>query len=60
MKWNNSWGDLAAGAPLRGLGPYTPDALGTHNYKCVLDVNNTINEIHEDNNVQEVLFKAVK
>ena len=60
MKWNNSWGDLGAGKPLRGLGSYTPDAPGTHNFKCVLDVNNTINESHEDNNVKEILFKVVK
>lgn len=60
MKWNNSWGDLGVEKPLTGFGPYTPDALGIHNYKCVLDVNKQINEIHEDNNVKEILFKVVK
>ncbi len=60
MKWNNSWGDLGAGKPLRGLGPYTPDTEGTHNFKCVLDVNNQIAEGHEDNNIKEVLFMVVK
>ncbi len=60
MMWNNSWGDLAAGKPLRGLGPYTPTTLGIHNFKCTLDVNDTIKETHEDNNNLEVLFKVVK
>jgi subtilase family serine protease len=60
MKWNNSWSDLGAGKTLRGLGPYTPDAEGTHNFKCVLDVNNQIAERHEDNNNKEILFMVVK
>ena len=60
MKWNNSWGDLAAGKPLRGLGPYTPDAEGSHNFKCALDVYSQITESHEDNNKKEILFMVIK
>ncbi len=60
MKWNNSWGDLGAGKPLRGLGPYTPGALGSHNYKCTLDVYAQITESHEDNNNKEILFMVIK
>jgi len=60
MMWNNSWGDLAAGKTLRGTGPYTPTALGIHNFRCVCDVNKQIAELHEDNNVKEILFKVVK
>jgi len=60
MKWNNSWSDLASGKPLRGLGPYTPDAEGNHNFRCVLDVNSQIAERHEDNNNKEVLFAVIK
>jgi hypothetical protein len=60
MKWNNSWGDLDAGKPLRGLGPYTPAGEGSHNYRCTLDVYKQIAESHEDNNNKEVLFMVVK
>jgi hypothetical protein len=60
MKWNNSWGDLAKGAPLRGAGPYTPEAEGTFAYRCVLDVNNQIAESDENHNQKEIFFKVVK
>ncbi len=60
MVWNNSWGNLAAGKTLRGFGPYTPTTEGTHNFRCVVDVNNQIAESHEDNNMKEVLFMVVK
>jgi hypothetical protein len=59
MMWNNSWSDLASGKPLRGFGPYTPTAVGSYAFKCVCDVNKQINELHEDNNVKEILFKVV-
>lgn len=60
MMWNNSWGGLGAGKPLRGLGPYTPGAVGSFAFRCVCDVNHQITELHEDNNVLEILFKVVK
>jgi hypothetical protein len=60
MMWNNSWGDLGAGKPLQGLGPYTPGAAGSFAFRCVCDINKQITELHEDNNVQEILFKVVK
>jgi len=60
MMWNNSWGNLAAGKTLRGLGPYTPTVEGTHNFRCTVDVNKQIAESREDNNNKEVLFKVVK
>lgn len=60
MVWNNSWGDLAAGGNLRGVGSWTPNAEGIHNFRCVLDVNKQIAEANENNNQSEVLFKVVK
>jgi hypothetical protein len=60
MKWNNSWGNLAAGKTLRGLGPYSPTAEGTHSFRCTVDVNKQITESREDNNNKEVFFMVVK
>lgn len=60
MVWNNSWGDLAGGAPLRGIGSWTPTALGIHNFRCVADVNKNIAEKDETNNQKEILFKVVQ
>ncbi|MCX6560003.1 MAG: hypothetical protein NTZ26_05755 [Candidatus Aminicenantes bacterium] len=59
MLWNNSWGDLAAGAPLRGVGPYTPTSEGQHSYRAVLDVGDVIKESKEDNNKSEILFQVI-
>jgi hypothetical protein len=60
MMWNNSWSDLAKGATLRGLGPYTPTVAGDHAYRCVLDVDNKIVESNEINNQKEIPFNVVK
>jgi hypothetical protein len=60
MVWNNSWGNLGAGKPLRGLGPYTPSVVGTHNLRCMVDANKQITESNENNNNKEVLFQVVK
>jgi hypothetical protein len=60
MLWNNSWSDLAAGATLRGIGPYTPGAEGQHRYRAFLDVGDAVKESKEDNNQFEVLFQVVR
>ncbi|HNX96043.1 MAG TPA: hypothetical protein PKK12_00030 [Candidatus Aminicenantes bacterium] len=60
MVWNNSWGNLAAGKTLRGLGPYTPAGDGVHNFRCFLDAQKVVKERNENNNQLEVLFKVVK
>jgi hypothetical protein len=59
MVWNNSWGPLAAGKTLRGVGPWTPGAPGAHVLRCGLDVGNAVRESDETDNQAEIPFQVV-
>jgi len=52
--------ELGIGKTFLGSIPYTPDLVGRHILKCVVDAGNMVKESREDNNVKEISFAVVK
>jgi subtilase family serine protease len=60
MFWNQSWGDVFAGATQTKYSEYTPMVVGPHTYACQLDYDKEIVEKDETNNKAKIAFTVIQ
>jgi hypothetical protein len=60
MFWNQSWGDVPAGATQTKYVEYTPAVLGPHVYMCRLDYDKEVVEMNETNNKASMAFTVIQ
>jgi subtilase family serine protease len=60
MIWNQSWGDVPAGATQTKYITYTPTVIGSHTYACQLDYDKEVAEKDENNNKTQISFTVVQ
>ena len=60
MFWNQSWGDVPAGATQTKNSEYTPTVVGPHTFMCRLDYDKEVAEKDESNNKTSIAFTVVQ
>jgi subtilase family serine protease len=60
MVWNQSWGNVPAGATQTKYITYTPTVTGSHTYMCRLDYDKEVIEKDETNNKASIGFTVIQ